>query len=128
MPARAATDPDHPDPSLRPRLFVAEPGQVFEVLRSALDEEGGWSLSEADADAGLLVGARRRLLPPGREEVTVHVEAHDEKTVLVTGEAARSGLLPFRWQAREALKQVLRAADGLFRRAEDTPLRTEGYD
>lgn len=128
VPAEASTAADHPDPGLRTRLFVAEPRRVFEALHAALVDGEEWTVEEADAAGGHLVGTRRRLLPPGRERVTVAVAAHDDRTTRVTGEATRRGLLPFRWQAREALKSVLWHADALFQRAQDSPLRTEGYD
>lgn len=128
MTASAATAPDHPDPGLEPRVFVADPRHVFEALHATLVDGETWTVEEADVGAGRLVGSRRRLLLPGREEVQVRVAAHDDRTTRVTGEATRSGLLPFRWQARQALKEVLWEADALFQRARSSPLRTEGYE
>lgn len=126
--ARAATARDHPDPGLEPRVFVAEARRVFEALHAALAQAEGWTVDEADVGQGHLVAGRRRLLPPGREQVTVAVAAHDDRTARVTGEATRSGLLAFRWQARQALKEVLWEVDALFQRAGGSPLRTEGYE
>lgn len=128
MSATAATDPDHPDPGLVDRVFVADPRRVFEALHATMVDAEGWTVEEADVGDGHLVARRRRLLPPGRERVTVAVTAHDDRTSRVTGEATRSGLLAFRWQARRALKEVLWKADALFQRAGGSPLRTEGYE
>lgn len=128
MPARAATASDHPDPGLEPRVFVAEARRVFEALHAAVADEEDWAVDEADVDGGRLVATRRRLLLPGRERVTVTVAAYDDRTAQVTGEAVRTGLLPFRWQARQALKEILWQADALFQRASHSPLRTEGYE
>lgn len=128
MSASAATDPDHPDPGLVDRVFVSDPRRVFEALHASLAEADGWTVDEAEVDSGHLAVGRRRLLPPGRERVTVAVAAHDDRTTRVTGEATRSGPLAFRWQARRALKEVLWKADALFQRAGGSPLRTEGYD
>lgn len=128
VPARAATAPDHPDPGLETRLFVADARQVFEALHASMVRAEGWTVDAADVDEGRLVVVRSRLLLPGREQVTVAVDAYDDRTARVAGEATRSGLLPFRFQARQALKEVLWAADALFQRAGQSPLRTEGYD
>jgi hypothetical protein len=128
VPAEAATDRDHPDPGLEIRYFVSDGRRVFEALHAALVDAEDWTVEETDPDVGRIVAERRRLLPPGRERVTVHVADHDDRTARVTGEAVRSGRLAFRWQAREALKDVLWQADALFQRARDSPLRTEGYD